>query len=119
MDLKLTNNDITFSEGDIVSVNGIEQIAQNVADRLQTFRTEWFLDLNFGPNYIRDVFKKNPSLTLIRAILVQQVELVIGDRAVLKRFELTQETATRNLEVSFVLRDPETQEEAEAQVIIG
>ena len=124
MDLLLTNNDVTFNEGDIVSVSGVRQVAQNVAARLRTFRREWFLDLLFGPNYIRDVFKKNPSLTLVRAVLVQQAEESLKDAipevvVVLKDFELTLESATRILKVAFTLRDEATQEEAEQQVVIG
>ncbi len=119
MDLLLTDEDVSFDEGDIVTVIDIEEVAQRTKSQLQTFRGEWFLDLSFGPDYIQDVFKKNPSLTLVRSVLVAQAEQAIGDDAVLKEFELTQETATRNLEVSFVIRDPETQEEAERQVVIG
>lgn len=119
MDLLLTNGDITFDEGDVVSTNGITEIAQHVADRLQTFRKEWFLDQSFGPDYIQDVFKKNPSMTLIRSILVAQVDLSIENIAVLKNFELTLETATRNLEVAFILRTFESQEEIETKVVIG
>ena len=125
MDFLLTDNDISFDEGDIVIVEGVKQIAQNAAARLQTFRRAWFLDLDFGPNYIRDVFKKNPSLTLIRAVLVQQAELSVkegndkGINTVIKNFELTLEQATRILKVAFTLRDTTTQEEAEQQVVIG
>lgn len=121
MDLALDSvtNDVSFTEGDIVTITGIEAVAQRAADRLQTFRTEWFLDQDFGPNYIRDVLKKNPSLTLVKAIMIDQVNLAIGDDAVLSDFELTHEQATRLLEVNFVLRDPETQEEAEKKVVIG
>lgn len=124
MDLQLTDNDLTFAEGDVEIITGVRQVAQNVAARLQTFRTEWFLDTFFGPNYIRDVFKKNPSLTLVRAILVQQIEESIKDAAlntvvVLKDFELTLESETRILQVNFVLRDEATQKEAEEQVVIG
>ena len=57
VDFLLTLGDVTFKEGDIESISDIRQVAQNTADRLQTFRGEWFLDTRFGPNYIRDVFK--------------------------------------------------------------
>jgi len=125
MDIELTDNiDVTISEGDVVQVIGIRAVAQRAADRLQTFRREWFLDLDFGPNYIRDVFKKSPSLTLVRSILLAQTEIAILDfagkkEAVIKDFVVVHETSTRLLEVSFVLRDPVTQEEAEAKVVIG
>ena len=125
MDFLLTNGDVSFTEGDIVSTSGINQIAQNIANRLRTFRREWFLDKDFGPDYIQDVFKKNPSLTLIRAVLVAQIELAIKDatlsgvNAVLKNFELTLESATRILQVAFTIRDEVTQLEAEQRVVIG
>ncbi len=119
-DLQLTNGDVTFKEGDIESISDIRQVAQNTANRLQTFRGEWFIDTKFGPNYIRDVFKKNPSLTLVRSVLVAEVEANIkGRNTTLTNFQITLESSTRILKVEFTLRDKTTQEEAEAKVVIG
>ena len=121
MDIKLSppNNDITFANGDIEFIFGIAAVAQRVKDRIQTFRQEWFLDQDFGVNFFRDILKKNPSLFLVQSILKSQAELALNGEAVIKEFELTLEQATRILEVSFVLRDPETGEEVQEQVVIG
>ncbi len=119
MDIKLTSNDITFLNGDIVSVTGLVAVAQRVKDRLQTFRTEWFLDQDFGVNYLRDVLKKNPSLFLVQSILRSQAELSLNGEAVIKKFEIVFEQSTRKMEVSFILRSPETDEEVPEQVVIG
>ena len=118
-DLELVDGDITFTEGDVQSFSGIREVAQRAKDRLQTFRTEWFLDQDYGPNYIRDILKKSPSLTLVRSVLVAQTNLAIGDEASLSEFELAHDQTARKIEVSFVLRDPETEEEAKTQVVIG
>jgi hypothetical protein len=118
-ELNLTTTDLTFSGGDLDTITGLEEVAQHVKDRLQSFRTEWFLDLAFGVDYIQDVFKKNPTLTLIQSVLVSQFELSLDENTVLKEFQLTQEIATRKLDVSFVLRDAETEAVAERQVVIG
>ena len=119
IDLALTNDDLTFTEGDVVTVSDVEAVAQRVHDRLHTFRTEWFLDQEFGPDYLRDVLKKNPSLTLVQSILTAQAELSLDGEAVLDRLELTLESSTRILKGDLVVRDPETQAEAARQLVIG
>lgn len=72
MDLKF-DNDLVIQKGDLVLVSGANASAQRIRDRLLTFRGEWFLDLDYGPNYLRDVMIKNPRLNIVAAILKQQI----------------------------------------------
>lgn len=69
MDLKLDNltNDISLSSGDLVTVTGLEEAGQRIRDRLQTFITEWFLDLSYGVDYIGKILVKNPRTGIIAA----------------------------------------------------
>lgn len=45
-----------------------EEVVQQLAIRLRFFLGEWFLDGREGIPFYRDVFKKNPSLPLLRAL---------------------------------------------------
>lgn len=72
MDLKF-DNDLVIEKGDLVLVSGAKETGQRVRDRLLTFRNEWFLDLDYGPNYLRDVMIKNPRLNIVAAILKQEI----------------------------------------------
>ncbi len=111
--------DASIVNGDLAIVIGVEEAAQRAADRLQTFRREWFLDLNFGIDYLKDVLKKSPSLTLIRSIFTVEIVLAIGTDAVLSSLEVVLISATRELDVTFTLRDFAGQEEVERTVVIG
>ena len=121
MDLQIDNvsNDIIISNGDVLTLVDLAETAQQVKHRLQTFIGEWFLDLTFGPDYIRDVFKKQPSLTLVRNILTFEIESEIGDRAVLSELELALVNTTRVLDIAFTLREPGAEETITTQVVIG
>ncbi len=121
MDFQLDadTNDLVLVGGDIVLASGLQAVAQRIKDRLQTFLGEWFLDRDFGPPYLDDVLIKNPSLTLVRSILLAQAELSLNDEAVITDFEVTLELASRELEVAFTLREPDAEEEVQATVVIG
>lgn len=72
MDLKFTN-DIVIENGDLQVVTGPTEIAQGIRDRLMTFKSEWFLDLSYGPDYRADILVKNPSINVVNAVLKKEI----------------------------------------------
>ena len=72
MDLEYSN-DLVIANGDIRLVTGLPEDAQRIKDRLSTFIGEWFLDIQFGPDYRKDVLKKNPNIQLISALLRKEI----------------------------------------------
>ena len=67
------SNDLVIANGDIRLVTGLPEDAQRIKDRLSTFIGEWFLDIQFGPDYRKDVLKKNPNIQLISALLREEI----------------------------------------------
>ena len=43
--------DLIIENGDLVMIDGDEEIAQSMERRLSTNKNEWFLDLDFGLDY--------------------------------------------------------------------
>jgi len=72
MDLQYYN-DITIEKGDLVMVDGANETAQRIRDRLLTFRGEWFLDLLFGPDYRNDILIKNYRINVVSAIIKKEI----------------------------------------------
>ncbi len=111
--------DGSITDGDLDTVDGLDAAVQRAADVLQTFKGEWFLDLDFGVDYIKDVLKKAPNLTLVRSILAAEINKAIGDDAVLSQLEVVLVNSTRKLDVSFVLRNPTDATTVQRTVVIG
>jgi hypothetical protein len=86
--------------GQLVVIEGLEQIRQRIATRLKFFVGEWFLDLRQGVPYYRDVFVSNPNLALIRSLfrrVVLRTPGVISVPRILVGFD----PATRQCSVTF------------------
>lgn len=50
-DIKVKNNRLVFSDGDLVTVDGIEEVKQHIIAALYTFRGDWILNPQKGINY--------------------------------------------------------------------
>lgn len=72
VDLQFTN-DLSIVNGDLVLLSHHDALGQSIRDRLATFIGEWFLDLDFGPDYRADILVKNPRLDVVAAILKDQI----------------------------------------------
>lgn len=70
--MKFTN-DLVIENGDMVLVDHEQAIGQAIRDRLSTFRGEWFLDTQFGPDYRDEILVKNPPLELVTSILKDEI----------------------------------------------
>ena len=100
LDLKL-RDDLEIVNGDLVTIDGADATGQRIRHRLLTFRGEWFLDLQFGPNYRDDVLIKNPRLDVVTAVLKSEI-LKSVDSGVFRSFEATLDRQ-RKLEVIYAL----------------
>lgn len=103
MDLLLTNaGDLDLSTNDLQLVDGIEAVRQHLQIRFRFFLGEWFLDRDEGVPYIRDVLKKNPNESQVRAMLAEVARSTPGVVSV-DSIELDLAAATRTLTVSLQL----------------
>lgn len=66
--------DLVLKGGDLVFVKTRqEEVTQRLYLRLKTFKREWFLDLNYGIDYLNDVFGVGVSKSKIDAILQTEI----------------------------------------------
>ena len=99
MDLKLTN-DLELENGDLLLVQDASATAQRIRHRLLTFRGEWFLDLLFGPDYLKDILIKNSRLNVVTAIIKSEI-LKSVDSGSFSDFSTT--LSDRNSSISYTL----------------
>lgn len=74
-DLKLDpdTHDLVLEDFDLALVEGLARVRQQLAIRLQFFRGEWFLDLDFGVPWFQEVLGVKPPP-------VSHAELLIRDQ---------------------------------------
>jgi hypothetical protein len=105
IDFKLTDNgDLDMSGTDLLFVTDINQLAQNLKIRLQTFLEEWFLDQTIGLPYFQEIFVKNPNETFITNYIKKVIKETQGVIKILAfSFEyINDEPQKRELKISFV-----------------
>lgn len=93
---------VTGSDGlaRVVMVQGVDYVRQKISTRLKFFLGEWFLDLRQGVPYYRDVFVKNPNLTIVRAIF-RDVILSVQEVLTVDTITLDYNSKLRLLAVQF------------------
>lgn len=98
-DLKLdANGHVTFVNNDLVFVEGSEEVAQLILERLRTFLGEWFLDVTIGVPYFEEVLVKNP--TAAESVLKREIILTPGVLELLE-FTFTVDKSTRKATLNF------------------
>jgi len=95
-DLDLTTNDLQL-------VDGIDAVRQELQIRYRFFVGEWFLDPEEGVPYIRDVLKKAPNESQVRALLAEVARTTPGVASV-DNLTLDLDAATRVLTVRLDLQ---------------
>ncbi len=74
MDLLNTDDDITFVNGELLTVTGQAAIGQDIEMRLKTWLEETPYNTNAGVPYLQFIFKfKNPNLDAVRFVLERVV----------------------------------------------
>ncbi len=95
-DLELTNGDLTLSKG-------VDAVKQALRQELKMFAGEWFLDLDYGVPYYKNVLVKKPNTGLIRGIFEETILATPGVLE-LTSLSLDYNSAARTLTVSFTAR---------------
>jgi len=101
VDLKFTN-DLTLEKGDLVLLNHNDAQGQAIRDRLATFMGEWFLDLEFGPDYRNDILVKNPRLDIITSILKDEILKSLENGGTFTEFDVTIDSK-RKMTISYTV----------------
>lgn len=66
--------DLVLKGGDLVFVKTRQdEVTQRLYLRLKTFKREWFLDLNYGIDYLNDVFGVGVMKSKVDAILQTEI----------------------------------------------
>lgn len=75
IDLKLVpqTNDLEFKTFDFSLVDGLDQVAQNLAIRLRFFLGEWFLNINEGIPYYEFILVKAPNQIQVESLLKEEI----------------------------------------------
>lgn len=95
--------DIELINGDLALANGADAVKQALRQELKMFAGEWFLDLDYGVPYYKDVLVKNPNANLIKGIFMDKI---LGTPGVLEllSFSMDYDPKARTLKVLFKAR---------------
>ena len=103
----ITTGDLELTNGDLVFVDGLDQVRQRVLVRLRTQRGEWAFDETLGLDYLGEVFRKDADTGLIRSRVLAIVATTPGVSQV--RFvDVATNNRERTLSITYAfLVDPE------------
>lgn len=102
--LKLTpQDDLDFTTGNLVFIDGPEEIGQKIGIRLRFFLAEWFLDRNLGADHHGITFSKQASDFERRQLFARIVAETPGVEELLE-FTFQFDPATRKLTPRFRAR---------------
>lgn len=83
IDLELDDDgNVVLSDGDLSFVTDDAEIAQSVRLRLRTWLGEWFLDKDYGVNWLGRIFKRPFSQTIARKELERVIVGTVGVKRV-------------------------------------
>lgn len=97
------SDDLVVTGGDLVLVGELPAIVQDIRAALQSFRGDWFLDLDDGLPYFDTILVKSPQLDLVRAAFRDCLAAVPGVVSVLD-LQLDFNPAARTLAVTWVVQ---------------
>lgn len=92
------NGDWDMSAGELVFVNGAEEIRQFLIQKLRTVFQEWFLDARLGLPYFEQIFQKRPDPVVVESIFINEIVSTPG-LVSLVEFDLNLNEVTRTLEL--------------------
>ena len=95
-DLKLTN-------GDLVIIDGVDQIKQAIWSNFRFFLGEWFLDTREGVPYFQEILVKSPDMGTVSSAFRSALLKTVGVIEILT-FRLEHDRPTRTLRFDFSVR---------------
>jgi len=93
------SGDLDLQGGQLVLVEGQEEIKQHLEQRLRTFLGEWFLDQSIGIPYFDDILKKNVIVSEVESIFINEIISTPGVVRLLE-FDLSLDKGLRRLSVT-------------------
>lgn len=98
--MKLDGGSLARSNGSLIVITGIEEIAQKISISLQLVLGEWFLNTAEGVPYYEQIFVKNPSPGKITSIFRKAI-LAVPGVASIQTLTVDFERTTRKIAVRF------------------
>ena len=95
-----SNNDIAIVDGGLPLVTGIEETRQLLKQTLQSFRGDWFLNLDLGLPYFQTILRKSTTVSAIENIYLEAIASVKGVLDI-DTFNLSFNPATREADITF------------------
>lgn len=95
--------DLAIEENNLVLIEGTEEIAQILSERLRTYRGECFTDLSLGIPYFQTVFQKNTNINVVADLLKDEIVRSPGVIE-LQSFDMDFDSQIRKLLVNFRAR---------------
>ena len=92
--------DLGLVNGDVVIVDGREQIRQAIFCNFRFFLAEWFLDLREGVPYFQEILIKSPNLETVTAAFRETLLNTPGVQEI-NKFDLELDGSTRTLRFDF------------------
>lgn len=88
--------DLALENGDVVILDGRDQIRQAIFCNFRFFLAEWFLDLREGVPYFQEILVKSPNLETVSSAFREALRKTPGVTEI-NLFELELDTANRRL----------------------
>lgn len=88
--------DLALENGDVVIIDGRDQIRQAIFCNFRFFLAEWFLDLREGVPYFQEILVKSPNLETVSSAFREALRKTPGVTEI-NLFELELDTANRRL----------------------
>lgn len=99
LSINKTTGDLDLVAGQLVIIEGQEEIKQHLEQRLRTFLNEWFLDLSIGLPYFEEVLKKQVNTNAIDSIFIDEILQCPGVIRILD-FNIDLNKSTRELQIT-------------------
>lgn len=100
--LDAKTHDLVIKDGDFLHIDNAERVAQQIKIQLLTWYGEWFLDITHGVPYLEYILVKNPNFTLIRQVLMEQIQKVTDVDSV-DSLEIEYNAKARKIQVDFTV----------------
>lgn len=100
--LDAKTHDLVIRDGDFLHIDNAERVAQQIKIQLLTWYGEWFLDITHGVPYLEYILVKNPNFTLIRQVLMEQIQKV-PDVDSVDSLEIEYNAKAREIQVDFAV----------------